>query len=76
MIKRIFGLLLFIWMACAIVSSAPETFRHHGTRFQTEMAVLVFCSALAALGLVLVFRKQPPAEEPDSSGETSDAEHK
>ena len=62
MIKRILGLLLFIWMACAFVGAVPETFHLGGTRLLTHLVILGVCILLGTAGLILVFRKRPPTK--------------
>jgi hypothetical protein len=62
--KRIFGWVLFAWMAIATVGALGDIRQHGGVRFGTELAAAIVCCSLAALGLVLALGKSKPPTEP------------
>jgi hypothetical protein len=62
--KKIFGWLLFGWMAIAVVGASNDMVKHGGIRLGTELAAVVVCGALAALGLVLALGKSKTPTDP------------
>lgn len=62
--KKIFGWVLFAWMAIATVGASGDLMKHGGVRFGTELAAVVVCCTLAILGLALALGKSKPPTEP------------
>ena len=70
--RRIFGGVLFLWMAASGVGLFKEggIREHAGTRLIVDLFIMVVVAALAALGLVMLLGKSkkptdgsPPADQ-------------
>jgi hypothetical protein len=62
--RRIFGGLLFLWMAAATIGASLQLRDKHGTPFWTGVGAAVFCGSLAAIGLKMVFHKAKANKDP------------
>lgn len=63
--RKIAGWLLFGWMAVAVTGASNDLIKHGGVRLGSELAAVVVCGALAAIGLLLALGKSKP---PSDSG--------